>query len=158
MVGLAVFFTAEFGVVTLGAGVVALALSLVVGMVVVHGIRLAQERGTPVRRGPMAGLGPADRLAVVRAVERGDRVSDPRLAPVAVETARHRQRLTKVQLVAGAFVVLNLALRAADRRRGAALRQAVVFAVFWLVMVVFQAGVDRRARRAEELNAGVQLR
>jgi hypothetical protein len=152
------YWTAEFAVVTLRAGVVALAVSLVLGTALHHAARLAQARQARVRRGPLAGLGPAERLAVAHAVGHGERVGDARLAPAAVELARQRQRLTKVLPVLGIVVLVNLGLQAFGPRSGAALRQAVVFALFSLVAASHQAGVDGRARRAEEVNAGAQLR
>ncbi len=110
----------------------------------------------------LAGLGYGQRRAVIRAVRRGQPVSDPALAEVTIRHAQlvqggvRTQRLSTV--LASVFLAASVVgLGAALAVGSAAGTVAAAFSlVVWIVILVLGPRVDRRARekaRAAELKA-----
>jgi len=96
-------------------------------------------------------LPPHDRVAVIRAIRRGEGVSEPRLAPAVVNFAdvvrRGRERDHRYRWVLWLFAVVTLSLALHDSLAGST-RSAVLWWALTGFWVVFLAWLPRRWVRA----------
>ncbi len=125
-----------------GSATQAVAGGLVSG--VIHGSFLAVTRWHAWPRGGQ--LSSPDRVAVMRAVQRGERVPDPRLAPEVLAYAQviacAAERGQRQRWMLWVFAAVTLAWAAGQTVTGLAARSAY----FWALAAIFLGGVWRMPR------------